>query len=277
MEVARCLTGWTVPAQGILRQWPRRVSRRRITTTARRRVLGQNIPAGGGEQDIDRVLDIVAASSVHRASSRHETLRPLHRRRAASGAVDAVARAFSESRGDIKATLRALFATPEFCGRARQQVQAPVAFRRLRVARDQCGIERGRRRSGADVSPRCPSRKAGGAGSRSTLLASPITSCAWATRRSAIRRPTAIPRKPRTGRVRCSGAGISRSRSARTASKARASNSTNCAPRLGGDAALMATALGRQPTADERAPFANPATASRCCSRPRLSNAAELP
>ena len=93
MEVARCLTGWTILAKKddgfsgkLLSPFKDRgkvVFRKEAHDDGAKRVLGHEIPAGGGENDLDRVIDIVAAHPEHRAVHRNETLRALHRRRTA--------------------------------------------------------------------------------------------------------------------------------------------------------------------------------------------------
>lgn len=113
MEVARCLTGWTVrPKKGFFKG--RVEFRKGQHDDGPKRVLGQDIPAGLGPADLDRVLEIVTA---HPSCARYVAWK-LCRRFIAdeppAAAVDATARAFAASRGDIRTTLRALFATPEF-------------------------------------------------------------------------------------------------------------------------------------------------------------------
>jgi uncharacterized protein (DUF1800 family) len=113
MEVARCLTGWTVRDR-------RRFLRGRVEFDARqhddgpKRVLGVDFPAGLGAGDLDRVLDLVA---FHPETARHLAWK-LCRRFIAdeppAAAVASTAAAFTASRGNLPATLRALFSTPEF-------------------------------------------------------------------------------------------------------------------------------------------------------------------
>ncbi len=113
MEVARCLTGWTVRDK-------KKFFKGRVEFNARqhddgaKRVLGIEIPAGLGARDLDRVLEIVVA---HPSTARHLAWK-LCRRFIADEppetAVAKVAATFAASRGDIPATLRALFATEEF-------------------------------------------------------------------------------------------------------------------------------------------------------------------
>ncbi len=113
MEVARCLTGWTVRDR-------KKFFRGRVEFQAGqhddgpKHVLGTEIPGGLGARDLDRVLEIVVA---HPSTARH-LAEKLCRRFIAdeppAAAVGATATAFSASGGDLPATLRTLWATPEF-------------------------------------------------------------------------------------------------------------------------------------------------------------------
>jgi len=113
MEVARCLTGWTVRAKK--KFFKGRVEFHRWAhDDGAKRVLGADIPAGLGAKDLDRVLAIVVS---HPHTARH-IAEKLCRRFIAdnppAAAVSATAAAFTKSAGDIGQTLRALFATEEF-------------------------------------------------------------------------------------------------------------------------------------------------------------------
>ena len=66
IEVARAFTGWTTRANPQRRRAS--ASRRRCTTAARRRCSARRFSAGGGIDDGERVLDIVAA---HPSTARH--------------------------------------------------------------------------------------------------------------------------------------------------------------------------------------------------------------
>lgn len=113
MEVARCLTGWTVRDR-------KKFFKGRVEFQARqhddgaKRVLGVVIPAGLGARDLDRVLEILVK---HEQTARYIAWK-LCRRFIADEppetAVRATAAAFAASGGDIPVTLRALFATEEF-------------------------------------------------------------------------------------------------------------------------------------------------------------------
>jgi len=113
MEVARCLTGWTVRDR-------HRFGKARVEfepalhDDGEKRVLGRRIGPGGGPADLEALLDLVAA---HHSTARHVATR-LCRRFIAdvppARAIDVVAAAFQASAGDISTTLRALFRNAEF-------------------------------------------------------------------------------------------------------------------------------------------------------------------
>ncbi|MBV6458441.1 MAG: hypothetical protein HONBIEJF_01569 [Fimbriimonadaceae bacterium] len=122
-EVARCLTGWTIerrfmsgfrPDQGItpfgrLRFVPE------WHDDGEKRVLGRRIPAGGGQNDIDLVLDILIA---HPSCARFITGK-LCRYFLGEGAPSAyrqAEKAFVASRGDIRATMQVISSPHELLG-----------------------------------------------------------------------------------------------------------------------------------------------------------------
>jgi uncharacterized protein (DUF1800 family) len=138
MEVARCLTGWTVLAKkddgfsgkllSPLKDRGKAVFRPEAHDDGAKRVLGQDIPAGLGEGDLKRVIDIVA---THPSTAQYLATKLCTRFIAdapPASAVDAVAKTFADSRGDIKATLRAVFATPEFHTATGTKFKRPFHF-----------------------------------------------------------------------------------------------------------------------------------------------------
>ena len=127
MEVARCLTGWTVRSRN---QKPyfeigKVEFKLHQHDSGSKVVLGQNIPAIPthlnkeqreqlGRKELDRVLEIV---THHASTARHISAKLCSRFIADEppiSAVETVANAFTRSSGDIRATLRALFETEEF-------------------------------------------------------------------------------------------------------------------------------------------------------------------
>jgi uncharacterized protein (DUF1800 family) len=114
LEAARCLSGWTYGHDF----WRGRVSRVAFDPMRHDRgekeVLGVRIPAGGGAEDLERLLDIVCA---HPSTARHlarRLCRAFVSDPAPSAAVATVEQAFRASQGDLRATLAALFANESF-------------------------------------------------------------------------------------------------------------------------------------------------------------------
>jgi uncharacterized protein (DUF1800 family) len=138
MEVARCLTGWTVYARkndgfsGNLRSplHPRgeAVFRSEAHDDGEKHVLGQTIPAGLGKGDLDRVVDVVA---LHPSTARYLASKLCMRFISDSPTetvIDDVAEAFTRSKGDIKTTLRAVFAAPQFQASKGAKLKRPFHF-----------------------------------------------------------------------------------------------------------------------------------------------------
>ena len=128
MEAARCLSGWT-----FTHDW-RRFFTARVAFDPQRHddgakeVLGVTIPAGGGADDLERLLDVVC---FHPSTARHIARRLCQAFVAAApgpATVDAAAAAFADSGGDIAATLRAVFATPEFAASRGGLLKRPMRF-----------------------------------------------------------------------------------------------------------------------------------------------------
>ena len=113
IEVARCLSGWTVRDKK--RFFKGRVEfHEKEHDDGGKRVLGEVIPAGLGARDLDRVLEIVVA---HPSTARHLAWKLCRRfisDEPPAAAIDTTAKAFTDSKGDIRASLRALFASAEF-------------------------------------------------------------------------------------------------------------------------------------------------------------------
>jgi len=127
MEVARCLTGWTVRSKN---QKPyfgigKVEFKLHQHDCEGKEVLGHRIPAIPadlskedrerlGQKELDRVLEI---ATNHPATARHLSTKLCQRFIADEPprtAVKTVAEVFTQTSGDIRATLQALFATDEF-------------------------------------------------------------------------------------------------------------------------------------------------------------------
>jgi len=124
-EVARCFTGWTInqPQRG-----GKFVFNPRLHDNGSKTVLGVEIPAGGGESDGEKVLDIVAH---HPSTARFISLE-LARRFVAdeplAALVNRMAATFTRTDGDIREVLRAMFNSREFwsVGAYRSKMKSPL-------------------------------------------------------------------------------------------------------------------------------------------------------
>lgn len=138
MEAARCLTGWTILAKkndgfsgNLLSPFKDRgkvVFLPEAHDDGAKQVLGRDIPAGRGEGDLEQLVDIVVS---HPGTARHIAMKLCTRfisDEPPATAVEAVAAAFTASRYDIKATLRALLATPEYLAARGLKFKRPIHF-----------------------------------------------------------------------------------------------------------------------------------------------------
>ncbi|MGH7772421.1 MAG: DUF1800 domain-containing protein, partial [Candidatus Binatia bacterium] len=111
IEVARCFTGWTIDQ-------PKKVGsfifRPFAHDNGEKLVLGHRIAAGGGQQDGERVIDILA----HHPSTARFIATKLVRRFVADdpplSLVQRVAETFKQTDGDIKSLLVTIINSPEF-------------------------------------------------------------------------------------------------------------------------------------------------------------------
>jgi uncharacterized protein (DUF1800 family) len=110
-EVARAFTGWTITGQrdgGDFRFV------RRMHDTGRKVVLGHTIAAGGGVEDGERVLDMVAS---HPSTARH-IARELAQRFVSDeppeSLVTKAAARFTATDGDLREVVRTILTSPEF-------------------------------------------------------------------------------------------------------------------------------------------------------------------
>lgn len=128
-EVARCFTGWTIrfpgDASGAYGTFKFESS---IHDDNAKTVLGNMIAAGQGQAGAEQVLDLLAA---HPATAQYIARKLCIRfigDDPPQSAVDAVATAFQQSAGDIKETLRALFASDAFLQSADEKFIRPAEY-----------------------------------------------------------------------------------------------------------------------------------------------------
>lgn len=124
-EVARCFTGWSID-----RQTGEFKFRPRMHDDGQKVVLGHVIPAGGGMQDGETVLDILAASP---ATAHHIALEMCERFVSDSPSpalVDRIAGVFTQSCGDLRKVTEAILTSPEFLSASddNTKVKSPLEF-----------------------------------------------------------------------------------------------------------------------------------------------------
>ena len=113
MEVARCLSGWTVRGKERFRKGTVEFDPA-LHDDGEKLVLGMTIPAGLGAGDLDRVITLLAA---HPATARRVAQRLCARFIAdppPPAAVAEVADAFTANRGDLRLTVRAVLTCSAF-------------------------------------------------------------------------------------------------------------------------------------------------------------------
>ncbi len=122
-EVARALTGWTFN-----RQNGEFVFNPNIHDAGEKMILGQRFPAGHGEDEGERVLDIVA----RHPSTAHFIVTKLARHFVSDDPpkelVDRCASTFTRTDGDIRETLRCVVTSPEFFSRAAYRAKVKTPF-----------------------------------------------------------------------------------------------------------------------------------------------------
>jgi uncharacterized protein (DUF1800 family) len=127
IEVARCFTGWTIdrpnqPGAGTF------LYNDRVHDNGEKTVLGVTIPAGGGKEDAEKVLDILA----HHPSTAKFISKKLAQRFVVDDPppvlIARMAATFEETDGDIRGVLAAMFNSREFFsqGAFRAKVKTPL-------------------------------------------------------------------------------------------------------------------------------------------------------
>ena len=121
-EVARALTGWTFN-----RQNGDFVFNPRIHDAGEKTILGHKFPAGHGEDEGERVLDILAAAPQTAHFITTKLARHFVSDDPPKTLVDRCANTFQSTQGDIRETLRCIITSPEFFSRMayRSKVKTP--------------------------------------------------------------------------------------------------------------------------------------------------------
>lgn len=112
-EVARCFTGWTVYPQAHPNAGEF-VFRPQIHDNGSKTVLGTDLPGGGGQQDGETVLDLLASHKDTARRLANKLCVWFLRYDPPSRTVDRVARTFRQTGGDIRRTVEEVLSTKSF-------------------------------------------------------------------------------------------------------------------------------------------------------------------
>ena len=123
IEVARCFTGWTIDMRtGTF------VFRPQVHDADTKVVLGHVIPAGGGEGDGEKVLDILARSPATAHFIARELAVHFVNDSAPPALVERAAQTFLRTDGDIREVVRTIVTSPEFFSNAAYRAKVKTPF-----------------------------------------------------------------------------------------------------------------------------------------------------
>ena len=124
-EVARCFTGWTLNRKtGEFMFTPRRHD------NGEKFVLGHDIPAGGGIQDGETVLDILASAPATAHFISYELCQRFVSDTPPEPLVQRIAGVFQSTDGDLRQVVGAILSSPEFLSPSSYQakIKSPLEF-----------------------------------------------------------------------------------------------------------------------------------------------------
>jgi uncharacterized protein (DUF1800 family) len=127
IEVARILTGWTIDRPQLGGAF---LFRPQAHDAGEKIVLGTKFPAGKGEEEGEKLLDLLAA---HPSTAKHIAFKLVQRFVADEpppALVTRVAKTFTDTKGDLRAVTRAVITAPEFLSEDvyRAKVKTPLEF-----------------------------------------------------------------------------------------------------------------------------------------------------
>jgi len=124
-EVARCFTGWTIDRP---REGGSYVFRPRAHDPGSKRVLGETIPAGGGERDGERVIDLLVRHPSTARFVSTKLARHFVSDDPPASLVNRMAATFRSTDGDIRAVMTTLVTSPEFWSREAYRAKIKTPF-----------------------------------------------------------------------------------------------------------------------------------------------------
>jgi len=124
-EVARCFTGWTIN-----RLTGEFIFRPHMHDNGAKVVLGHQIPAGGGIQDGETVLDILCSEPACAHFISKEMCQRFVSDDPPPALVDRIATVFQGSGGDLRAVTEAILTSPEFLSPSTfgNKIKSPLEF-----------------------------------------------------------------------------------------------------------------------------------------------------
>ncbi|HYN10484.1 MAG TPA: DUF1800 domain-containing protein [Vicinamibacterales bacterium] len=127
IEVARALTGWTIDQP---RMGGSFLFRSQTHDATEKVILGAHFPKGGGQEEGERVLDMLAK---HPSTARHISFKLAQRfvsDEPPKALVDRAARKFLDTKGDLREVTRVIITSPEFFAAEayRAKVKTPFEF-----------------------------------------------------------------------------------------------------------------------------------------------------
>jgi uncharacterized protein (DUF1800 family) len=121
-EIARCFTGWTLTTGGGFQFVARNHD------TGAKTVLGHSIPAGGGVNDGQQVLAILASHPAAATFIATKLCRRFIADQPPATAVAAAAATFTATGGDLREVMRTILLSPEFTTSADGKSKRPFEF-----------------------------------------------------------------------------------------------------------------------------------------------------
>lgn len=125
IEVARAFTGWSIASP---RAGGGFIFRPALHDAGEKHVLGETIRAGGGEEDGERVLDILARSPATARMVATTLARRLVSDDPPASVIDRAVATYMKTDGDLREVVRAIVLSPEFFSRSsyRAKVKSPL-------------------------------------------------------------------------------------------------------------------------------------------------------
>jgi uncharacterized protein (DUF1800 family) len=129
VELARVLTGWSVTGFRDRNQEPGEfIFRRQAHDDGQKQVLGMVVPAGGGVEDGEIILDMLAEHPMTAKFISTKLARRFVADEPPASLVETLSQVFLNSGGNTKEMLRTLLASDEFKASAGQKMKRPLEF-----------------------------------------------------------------------------------------------------------------------------------------------------